>query len=346
MGRIEKLITRWSIRFGLLVVSLPHFVQRVLAGPRPKKSRELHVEAWMLSRLSLIPEFFDRFNSMAKSVDRLDIEADVFGGTFGRDVDTSNTTLPGPAGDLPARLFTPPGAPAVGPLLVYFHGGGWVSGSIDSHDPLCRALAELAGVRVISVGYRLAPEHPFPAAADDADAAYEHVARNAERYGADPARLAVGGDSAGGNLAAVVALGARGADYPAPAFQLLLYPATDLSRSCESHRIYDRGYFLTSRVTKRFVDAYAPDETMRDDPRASVLRADDLQGLPPAYLASAHADALRDEGERYGERLREAGVDVEIERFPLLHGFANMGATRSGAAAVETIAAALKRGLA
>ncbi len=218
-------------------------------------------------------------------------------------------------------------------------------GSVATHDRSCRLLARLAGVRVLSVEYRLAPEHRYPAAADDALAAYTHVAREPESFGADPARLAVGGDSAGGNLAAALALDLRDSDLPQPAFQLLIYPACDLAGTYESELTFARGYFLTKANMDWYSDQYVPDRERRRDPRVSPLLADDLSGLPPAYVATALADPLRDEGEAYARKLGEAGVSVVLQRHPHIHGFFNLSATRSGREALTLMAGALRQAL-
>jgi acetyl esterase/lipase len=260
-------------------------------------------------------------------------------------VRATDVTLAGAAGPLRARLYVPDEAAAGGPLLVYYHGGGWVEGSAATHEPSCRLLAHLAGVRVLSVDYRLAPEHPFPAAADDATAAYRDVRARAGDFGADPARVAVGGDSAGGNLAAVVALDLRG-DPAAPAFQLLIYPALDMSRRHPSRLRFGEGFVLTEENMVWYEDQYVPDRARRADPRVSPLLAADLAGLPPAHVATALADPLRDEGEAYAERLRAAGVRVALHRHPQVHGFFNVTVMRSGLRALTLVAGALRQGLA
>ncbi|MFB9312301.1 alpha/beta hydrolase [Nocardioides plantarum] len=254
------------------------------------------------------------------------------------------------AGGVPARLYTPRGAAARSPLLVFLHGGGFIYGDLDSHDASCRVLAEAAGVRVLAVDYRLAPEHPFPAAYDDAVAAYRWVVEHAATLGADPDRLAVGGDSAGGNLAAVVAIEAARAGLPL-AFQLLVYPATDnYERDTRSFALFGEGFYLTSGFMDLATESYTPDLESRRDPRASPHYADltDLaDALAPAYVATAGFDPLRDEGEAYARRLADAGVTVELKRFPdQIHGFFNIvGVGRRSRAAVDEIAAALRAGL-
>jgi acetyl esterase/lipase len=249
-------------------------------------------------------------------------------------------------GDLAGRLYVPTGAATPGPLLMFLHGGGWVYGDLDSHDPPCRFLAERSGVRLLSVDYRLAPEHPFPAAVEDAVASYRWVVANAERLGADPARLGVGGDSAGGNLAAVTAIEAARGGLPL-AFQLLAYPATDATTETDSRRMFGHGMYLTQEFLDRSLDRYVPDVTRRADVRVSPLLADLPGGLAPAYVATAGFDPLRDEGEAYARRLAAAGVPVELRRFPdQIHGFLNVvGVGRSARAAAAEVAARLAVGL-
>jgi acetyl esterase len=244
---------------------------------------------------------------------------------------------------LPARLYIPTGAPAVGPLLVYLHGGGFIYGDIVGYDAACRYLAEKSGVRVLSVEYRLAPEAPFPAAYDDAVAAFDWAAGHAAELGADPARIGVGGDSAGGNLAAGVALHAR----ERCAFQLLIYPVTDMEAETESRRMFAEGFYLTSGFIGLAEQNYVPAGTDHRDPRLSPAYAEIPEGVAPAYVATAGFDPLRDEGEAYAQRLEDAGVKVERRRFPdQIHGFFNVvGAGRSAKAAATEIAAVLQANL-
>jgi acetyl esterase len=251
-----------------------------------------------------------------------------------------------PVGERQGRLYVPSGAPAVGPLLVFFHGGGWVYGDLDSHDPACRFLAEHSGVRVLSVDYRLAPEHPFPAAYDDAVAAYRHVAAHAADYDADPARLAVGGDSAGGNLAAQVALVAAREGIPLT-FQLLVYPGTDASRRYDSKGLFGHDLYLTEEFMDQVLAWYVPDPARRADPRVSPLLDDVPDGLAPAYVATAGFDPLRDEGEAYARKLAEAGTVVELRRFSdQIHGFLSVvGVGRSARSSSAEVARVLARAM-
>jgi len=240
-------------------------------------------------------------------------------------------SIPGPGGDLPVRVYASEHG-GVRPALVYFHGGGWVLGSLDTHDAVCRALAKESGAVVISVDYRLSPEHKFPSAVDDAHAATMWVAANAERLGIDARRIAVGGDSAGGNMATVVALRFRDAGGPALASQVLLYPVTDLSSSeTGSYRELADGYFLTRAAMDWFRGHYLASIDHKSHPEVSPLLAPDLSGLPPALVITAEFDPLRDEGEAYAQRLRQAGVPVTATRYPgMIHGFASMRGVLSG----------------
>ncbi|CAB4735118.1 unannotated protein [freshwater metagenome] len=248
---------------------------------------------------------------------------------------------------LPARLYVPRSAAPTTGLLVFLHGGGFLYGDLDSHDGPCRLLAEEAGVRVLAVDYRLGPEHRFPAAYDDAVAAFGWAVEHAAEIGADPARIGVGGDSAGGNLAAGVALAAAADGLPC-AFQLLVYPATDATRDTESYRLFGEGFFLTHRFMELANESYFAEGQDVEDPRLSPAFAAIPAGLAPAYVATAGFDPLRDEGEAYARRLADAGVRVELRRFPdQIHGFFNIvGVGRTSRAAVVEIAAALRAGLA
>jgi acetyl esterase len=256
--------------------------------------------------------------------------------------------VPTPDGDVLVRVYTPAaavGAPA--PLLMWFHGGGWVIGDLETADGTCRALANRSGAVVVSVDYRLAPEHPFPAAADDALEAVLWAVEQAEVLGVDPTKVAVGGDSAGGNLAAVVAQRCRDEFGPALAFQLLVYPVTDLTLSHPSMEENAEGYFLTRDTMVWFRSCYVGERDPRD-PKVSPLFAQDLSGLPPALVITAEYDPLRDEGEAYAARLREAGVHAVVHRYEgQIHGFLSLvGLIDDAAGALERAAAALRDALA
>jgi acetyl esterase len=256
--------------------------------------------------------------------------------------------IPGPAGTIGARLYVPPGALRSRPLLVYYHGGGWVIGDLDTHDNPCRFLAANSGAAVLSVDYRLAPEHPFPAAVEDAWAAHAWAAGNAGELGCDPTRIAVGGDSAGANLAAAVCLQARDEGARPPTMQLLIYPVTQIGEETPSRQLFREGFLLTRRSMDYFEENYLPRPEDHADPRVSLLRASDLSNLSPAYVATAGFDPLRDEGETYALRMREAGTPVTLRRHPgLVHTFANLTAICPTARwAMLEAGAALRTGLA
>ena len=231
------------------------------------------------------------------------------------------------------------------PALVFFHGGGWTIGDLDTHDVVCRQLAAGAGCAVFSVDYRLAPEHPFPAAVEDCFYATEYISLHSTELNIDPARIAVGGDSAGGNLAAVVALMARDKAGPVLAGQLLIYPATDQRCAFPSHERNAEGYLLTRDAIRFFRAAYLPDPASRTDWRASPLLAASHAGLPPAFVLTAAYDPLVDEGRAYAERLAAAGVQVAYREYPgMVHGFVLFGGVVDAAnAAVAECCAHLRR---
>jgi len=237
---------------------------------------------------------------------------------------TEDRGVPGPVGEIPVRIYTPEGSGPF-PVLVYFHGGGWVIGDIESHDASVRALTNRSGCVVVSVDYRLAPEHKFPAAAEDCFAATQWAAAHAAEFHGDASRLAVGGDSAGGNLAAVVSLLAKERGGPRIALQLLVYPVTDYNFDRPSYVENAEGYLLTRDSMVWFWNHYlnSPDEGK--NPVASPIQASDLRGLPPALVITAEYDPLRDEGEAYAKRLEEAGVQVVCTRYDgMIHGFFGM----------------------
>jgi acetyl esterase len=257
--------------------------------------------------------------------------------------ETRDLAIPGPGGPIPARLHRP-AATGTLPVLVFFHGGGWVVGDIESHDTGCRHLANRAECAVISVDYRLAPEHKFPAAVEDCFAATAWVAGNAAALGVDAGRLAVGGDSAGGNLAAVVSLLARDHGAPRIGYQVLIYPATDAAMRHDSIARFAEGYVLTRATMRWFYEQYlrTPDDAA--DWQASPLAAADLSGLPPAFVLTAGYDPLCDEGDAYAARLAAAGVAVMHRRFPgQVHGFLLNGKIiRAAETALDETAAALR----
>jgi len=237
--------------------------------------------------------------------------------------------IPAPHGSIPARVYTPlklRETKGLAPCLVFFHGGGFVIGNLDSHDVVCRKLADEGQLIVIAVDYRLAPEHKFPAGVEDVVTATKWVADNARQLGIDASRLSVGGDSAGGNLAAVVAITARDGNGPTIAGQVLIYPGTDFAMTHPSHSEPETSILLTHSVIRWFRDNYLNGAADVDDWRASPARIKSLAGLPPAYVLTAGADPLRDEGDEYAKRLKEAGVPVTYRTYPgQFHGFFTMG---------------------
>jgi acetyl esterase len=262
---------------------------------------------------------------------------------------TRDLLADGPHAPIALRVYRPLGAPAerLLPVLVYFHGGGWTIGDLDTHDVLCRQLANAGGCAVVAVDYRVGPEHRFPAAVDDAVAAARWVREHAAALNVDPQRLAVGGDSAGGNLAAVVCIALRDAAEPLPAFQLLIYPATDMRAVAPSHGHHAQGYLLTADTIAYFRGHYVADASQWTDWRASPLLADDLGRLPPALVLTAGFDPLRDEGRQYADALSGAGTPAQVLCFERqIHGFVTMGRVIDEAnLAVDLCGAALRRAL-
>ncbi|MCD6640550.1 MAG: alpha/beta hydrolase [Nocardioides sp.] len=275
---------------------------------------------------------------------QIDEEAALFGGRPLPMGEMRDVQIPSFNGEIPARLYRAQQRDA-DRLLIYFHGGGFVLGSLTSVDTVCRFIAEHSGVSVLSVDYRLAPEHPFPAAIDDARTAFMFAASRASEWGHDAKRIAVGGDSAGGNIAAVLCQQLREAAVR-PAFQLLFFPVTDLSAKSASYREFAEGYFLTEKQMEWYTRHYLGD-TDPADPRASPLLAEDVSGLPPAYVAVAGFDPLRDEGEAYARRMAEAGVQVALRRHDgLIHAFVNStGVGRTGREALLEACGALRMGV-
>jgi len=255
-----------------------------------------------------------------------------------------NRKLPGAAGELPTRLYRPQGA-AAGDLLVFFHGGGYTIGDLETHDVPCRILATRANVAVLAIDYRLAPEHKFPAGVDDAVAVLRWVRANAASLGASPDRVAVGGDSAGGNLSTVACLRLRDAGEALPLFQLLIYPGTDFAADYESRRLFREGYFLEEKSMDYFRAHYISDAD-RLNALASPLRAKDLGGLPPAHVFTAAFDPLRDEGKAYADKMAAAGVKTSYRCVDgLVHGFLHFtGAVKAADVAMTDIAAAIRNG--
>lgn len=307
-------------------LKLDQQVQLLLAMTRFAKEPELHEGALQTAR--------ERLDRSGRVLDFVDVDG----------VTVEPRSIPGGAGPLPARIYTP--AQRGAGALVFFHGGGFALGSLDSHHGVCCKLAQLAGVTVIAIDYRLTPEHPFPAAYDDAVAATRWVIANAATLGLDARRVAVGGDSAGGNLAAAVAI-ALARDAEPPAFQLLVYPALDFTQSEASQRMFGEGYLLTRASMTWFIERYISGRELKRDPRVSPIFQSDLASLPRALVLTAGFDPLRDEGRKYAERLREAGNEVEHVCFEgMVHGFFSMGAVVHVARdAIELIGNRLRRAL-
>ncbi|MGH3863820.1 alpha/beta hydrolase [Actinokineospora sp.] len=322
---MSKLMSKIPLRVQAATVratyALPKALRRAIVGaPIRIDGQELALDAQLLLVLEKLAGFKLADGTPVQARERLAASKALITGPPIEPVSVRGLTI---ENDIPARFYTPDGLGDDVPLLVFYHGGGWVVGSLDSHDNLCRFLAIEAGVKVLSVDYRLAPEHRFPAAADDALAAFHWAVKNAAELGIDPERIAVGGDSAGGNLAAVTAHQAVQAGGPKPVFQLLFYPAVDASVRRESRELFAEGFFLTSDDMDWFSDHYCPDLAERSDPRFSVLLAEDLTNMPPAYVATAGFDPLRDEGEAYAEKLKASGVPTIARRHPdLIHGYA------------------------
>ncbi|WP_026422922.1 alpha/beta hydrolase [Actinokineospora inagensis] len=317
-------VVPWRVQAALVraVYALPRSVKRLVVG-RPVRidGQELAVDAQLLLLLNrLVNGSGMAGGDPQQSRVRLVKSSRSICGAPIEPVEVRGLDL----GGVPGRLYTPRGVDDQAPLLVFYHGGGWVIGDLDTHDNSCRFIAKNGGVKVLSVDYRLAPEHPFPAAVDDAFAAYLYAVEHARELGVDPRRIAVGGDSAGGNLAAVTAYQAVRAGKPKPVFQLLFYPGADATVRRRSRELFATGFFLTDTDMDWFADHYVPDKDKRGDVRLSIARAEDLTGLPPAYIATAGFDPLRDEGEALADALREAGVPVILSRqADLIHGYIN-----------------------
>ncbi|MCG8914701.1 alpha/beta hydrolase [Actinokineospora sp. PR83] len=328
-----------------LVYALPRPLRRAIAGkPIRIDGQELALDAQLLITLQRLAGAGMVHDTPKTSRRKLDASQALVGGPPIEPVTVRGLVL----GDVPARLYEPAGVGDDAPLLVFYHGGGWVIGSLDSHDNPCRFIAVNAHVKVLSVDYRLAPEHPFPAAVDDAVSAFRHAVANAADLGVNPDLIAVGGDSAGGNLAAVVSHQQVLAGGPVPAFQLLFYPGADGTTRRRSRDLFADGFLLTSDDMDWFMDHYMPGREHRGDPRFSVLLAEDLSGMPPAYVATAGFDPLRDEGEAFADRLAASGVPVVKSRqADLIHGYINiLGVGTRFREALSEATGALRTGLA
>jgi acetyl esterase len=328
--------------------ALPAPVRRSLAGPPLRiDGQELDLDAQLAIRLknaSGSDVFADPVEAARAKYDGLPL---LIGYRSPVPVATREVVVPAEHGGIPATLYTPAGLPEPSGLLVYTHGGGFSVGSRRSHDPVARYLATHAAARVLSVEYRRAPEHRFPAAVQDALAAFDYAQRNAAPLGADPGRIAVGGDSAGANLAAVVAQQAVRRGGPAPAFQLLMYPPTDVGARRPSHDLFSRGSTFTDANYQWALGNYVSPGTDLADPRLSPLHGD-AAGLPPAYIATAGFDPIRDDGEAYADKLCAAGIPVVLSRqADLPHAYLNfVGLGGRFAEAASEAAGALRLGLA
>ena len=330
-----------------VIPKLPMRVARLLAG-RPVRidGQELSPQVQVALRLEELAGGSELL-PVAEARERRSRDARVFAGPRIELARVEEVAIPGPAGPIGARLYRPAGVGSPAPLVVYYHGGGHVICDLDTHDQPCRFLAREIPALVLSIDYRLAPEHRFPAAVEDALAAFRWAHAEAATLGADPARIAVAGDSAGGNLAAVVAQLPAAEDGPAPAFQALLYPVTDYSVKRRSYELFREGFFLTREEMDWFRDNYFASSDQRSDPRASPLLAADLAGVAPAHVVTAGFDPLRDEGEAYAQRLLEQGVPTTLRRErDLVHGFVNaVGLGGRAREATGAFAAALREGL-
>jgi acetyl esterase/lipase len=347
-ARVQLL--RWGFR---VLFGLPRPVKRVLAGsPVQLDGQELDLDLQLLGRLDTLLKSKDGGTldkaALAEQRRQADIAADLLADNMFDVVETRDLQVPGAVGPLPARLYIPPAVPQTSAMIVFFHGGGFMMGSLASSDPLCRLLAAQSGVRVLSVDYRLAPEDPYPAAREDALAAFRAVRADAAAFGVDPEQVAVGGDSAGANLALVVAHQQAVLGLPAPAFVLALYPVTDAERTGGSRDLFATGFGITAKDLAVMERLYLPDGVPTDDQRGAILRAVDFSGMPPVYLSTAGFDPLRDEGEAYARALRDAGVPVALHRHTdLIHGYVNfIGLGRRFREAVAEAAGALRTGLA
>ncbi|MBD2182043.1 alpha/beta hydrolase [Aerosakkonema funiforme] len=317
---------------------------------KPKTSRQLH-PGWiaMMKELeaSNAPELWELSPTEARILERQYAEQVSINTESLPLYSVENREIPGIAGTIPVRIYTPQAVnkDTPFPILVFFHGGGWVLCDLNTHDPICRHLCKQADCIVVSVDYRLAPEHKFPAAVEDVFAATQWVAQNASILGGDPTRIAVGGDSAGGNLSAVVTQLAKANGSPSLIFQLLLYPNIYIAPKFPSREVYGQGYLLTEKIIEWCNNHYLNSEADVFDHRASPGLAEDLSGLPPALIITAGFDPFVDEGEDYAKKLRNAGVEVEYTCYEdMIHGFIYIqGVTEGREKALVQSATALRR---
>lgn len=343
---------RLSLRLATLAaraaLSLPDGVIRAIVGA------PVQVEGAQLSPTAQLLIALERFvprsapgvvPDIAAVRSDYDIVSSVMHAGVASEVQVHDTFVTGARGPLVARVYSPPGASGPLPVLVFFHGGGFVVGSATSHDGICRFLSLHGGVRVVSVEYSLAPEHPYPAAVDDTYAAFLHVVANVERFGGEGFAVGVGGDSAGGALAAVVAQRCVDDAVTKPAFNLMLYPAVDGMGEHPARQLFGRGFFIETDTIDWYRSCYSPELERLFEPYASPLRAPDFHGLPPTCVVTAGFDPLRDEGTEYVERLRAASVPVtHLHCDGLVHGFASfISCDRHARRAMRNIATELRR---
>lgn len=335
LGKLEAGLVRTLLR-------LPPRLQLALSGKSAVclDGETLHPEIQLLLALRTLngmPSLTAGSPSIARA--RLLREARVHGGAPVSVAAVRDLQVQGADGPLPARHYVPEN-PEGAPLLVFLHGGGFVVCDLDTHDGACRILCREAGIHVLSVAYRLAPEHRFPAAVDDARAALRWAQEHADKLGADPRRVVIGGDSAGANLSTVATQLAAENGEPLPCMQLLIYPAVDRTSKRPSLQLFERGFFLTASDMEWFTGHLCGPDVDPGNPRISPLRCQSLGGLPPALIVTAAFDPLRDEGEAYAEALRAAGSEAHLWRVPgMVHGFINMvGPSRAARAATRELA--------
>jgi acetyl esterase len=347
MPVISSLSIRAKARAIRGLTALPRPVRRLLSGPPLRiDGQELALDAQLMLRIKNLSGSDVFTDPVEKARKRYEDLAAIISYEAPVPVALREVTIPAEHGDIPAKMYIPAGLPKPSGLLVYYHGGGFSVGSRISHDPVARYLATHAGVRVLSVEYRRAPEHRFPAAAEDAITAFEYAHRRAADLGADPERIAVGGDSAGGNLAAVTTQHTVRRGTAIPAFQLLMYPLLDPSTRRASRDLFAQSSTFTEKNLRWALANYVPPGTDVTDPRLSPLHGE-VAGLPPAYVASAGFDPLRDEAIAYADKLRAGGVPVTLSRQPdLPHAYLNfVGLGGRFAEAADEAAAALRVGL-
>ena len=342
-------MAKLAVVAGLMALKLPGWVSALLYAGRHirRDGNTLDAKAQLICDIVALVRTIP-MSEMTPEISRgqLATFAKLLGGGPTPVGEVVNRTLPGPAGDIPVRLYRPANA-GEGPLpiLIFYHGGGWIQGDIEVHDEPCRRVANASGGLVLSIDYRLAPEHRFPAGVDDCLAAFRWVRDNADEIGADAARIAVGGDSAGGNLSAVVCQQIAAAGEAGPMFQLLIYPATDSRMRTKSFELFGDGFFLTRERIDWYLSLYLDDfEADKLDPRFAPVFTDDLSNQPPALVITAEFDPLRDEGREYHDRLTAAGVTSDYLRYDgMIHAFINMaGTVPQGADALRRSGQALK----